>query len=101
MFAVLYMPDFHLQAALRWQEELFARAVAVTDAEGAVIEYTETAAAKNVNAGMDGVQAMARCPGLLLRPRVPAQELVVETTLLEIAGSLSPEVEATSPGCAT
>src|SRR5688500_12044964 len=98
MFAVLYLPNFRLQAALRWQEELSAQPVAIIDEENVVLECTESAKQKDVCAGLDGIQALARCPWLMLKSRALAQEAVVEAMLLEIAGSLSPEVEATSGG---
>ena len=101
MFAVLYLPNFRLQAALRWQEELAAQPVAVIDEKNVVLEYSEPAGVKNVCAGLDAIQAMARCSGLVLKSRALAQEAVVEAMLLEIADSLSPEMEATSAGCVT
>ena len=67
MFAVLYLPNFYLQAALRWQEELAAQPVAIIDEKNVVLEYTEPAGAKNVCAGLDAIQAMARCSGLVLK----------------------------------
>jgi protein ImuB len=101
MFAVLFLPKFRLQAALRWQEELAAQAVAITDENNAVLDCTEAAERKHVGPGLDAVQALARCGELVLRPRALAMEEVLHGTLLEIAGSLSPEIEATSAGCAT
>jgi protein ImuB len=50
---------------------------------------------------MPSPQALARCPALVLLPRATAQERTVQAALLEIAGSLSPEVEATADGWAT
>src|SRR5215217_4726133 len=101
MFAVLFLPKFRLQAALRWQEELAARAVAITDENNVVLEATEAAERRHVTVGLNAVQALARCADLALRPRSAAMEEVLHSTLMEIAGSLSPEIEATSAGCAT
>jgi protein ImuB len=101
MFAVLFLPKFRLQAALRWQEELAAQAVAITGENNVVLEATEAAERRHVTVGLNAVQALARCADVALRPRSVAMEEVLHSTLLEIAGSLSPEIEATSAGCAT
>ncbi len=102
MFAVLLLPDFRLQAALRCRQELSKRAVAVTDPEsGAVLECTAAAEAQGVRANLPGVQALARCPGLTLLPRAFATEHVLRNALLEIGSALSPKIEATADGCCT
>lgn len=101
MFAVILLPKFRLQSALRWQTELAERAVAITDEKNVVLECTEAAEQRHAFPGLNAVQALARCPDLILRPRSPAMEQVAQEALLEIAGSLSPEIEDTSPGCAT
>ncbi len=104
MFAVLLLPGFRLQAALRFREEMRARPVALIDEEASkagVLETSEAAAAAGVTPGQSATQALARCPALTLLPRSPAQERAAQAALLEIAGTLSPEVEATAPGCGT
>jgi protein ImuB len=101
VFAVLFLPKFRLQAALRWQEELSARAVAIVDEDNVVVECTEAAEQRHVGPGLDGVQAQARCADIVLRSRALAIEEAVQGLLLEVAGSLSPEMESTSGGCAT
>lgn len=101
MFAVILLPKFRLQAALRWQAELWSKAVAITDEKNLVLECTEAAEQRHATAGLNAVQALARCSDLILRPRALTQEEVAQATLLEIAGTLSPDIEDTSPGCAT
>jgi len=104
MFAVIFIPRFHLQAALRWRPELDARAVAVVDgrsAKSAVLECNETARIQGVSAALPSAQALARCPALTLLPRQMAEEQAAQAVLLETAFMLSPEVEATSDGCCT
>jgi protein ImuB len=104
MYAVLLLPQFSLQVALRFREALRAQAVAVVDkenAEGLILEVTAAAADTGVVPGMTTVQALARCPGLTILPRALEQEKNLQAALLEIAGSLSPEVEVTAPGCCT
>jgi protein ImuB len=101
MFAVLFLPKFRLQAALRWQDGVAAQPVAITDENNVVLECTEAAERRHVGAGLNAVQALARCAELVLRPKSLAMEEVLQSTVLEIAGSFSPEIEATLPGCAT
>src|SRR4249920_2956376 len=101
MFAVILLPKFRLQAALRWQAELWLKPVALTDEKNVVLECTEPAEQRHAVPGLNAVQALARCPDVLLRPRVPAMEDAAQEILLEIADSLSPAIESTSRGCAT
>src|SRR5829696_7248029 len=102
MFAVLLLPNFRLQAALRSRQELRKQPVAVTDHEtGAVLEFTPAAEAQGVRTGLPGVQALARCPKLILLPRAFAAESTVRNALLEAGASLSPSIEATADGCCT
>jgi protein ImuB len=102
MFAVLLLPSFRLQAALRCRRELSSQPVAVTDPEtGAILEFTAAAEAQGVRAGLPAVQALARCPELTLLPRAFATEHVVRNALLEVGASLSPSIEATADGCCT
>lgn len=104
MNAVILLPNFRLQAVLRFREELGAGPVAVTDetdTKGQVLEVNEAAARAGVAPGLTSPQAMARCTKLRLLPRSPAQEAATQAVLLEMAGTLSPEVEATAPGYVT
>ena len=101
MFTVVLMPNFRLQAALRFRPQMRAQPVAITGDDGAVLEISSDAETSGVRAGMPGVQALARCPALTLLPRALAAERAAQGALIELAGSLSPEVEATGDGCAT
>ena len=104
MFAVLLLPNFRLQAALRHREELRTRAVALVETDEARTgprEINEAAVAAGVMAGQTSPQALARCPHLTLLPRSLVQEQAAQAALLEIAMTLSPEVEATAEGYAT
>jgi protein ImuB len=104
MYAVILLPEFRLQAALRYRPELRAQAVALVDrenAKGLVMERTETAEQFGVTVGMAAVQALARCPHLQILPREAAQERSVKSALLEISCSLSPDVEVTADGYCT
>ncbi len=104
MFAVILLPQFRLQAALRFREELHEQAVAITDetdSKARVLEISEAAAKAGVVPGLSSSQALARCSALTLLSRSPAQETAAQSSLLEIAGTLSPEVEATADGYVT
>lgn len=104
MFAVLLLPAFYLQAALRLRTELRGAPVAIVDergGKGAILERNAEAQSAGVAAGMAGVQALARCPALTLLPRLREQERVAQAALLQVAGALSPEVEATAEGVGT
>lgn len=104
MFAVILLPDFRLQAALRFRDELRGRPVGIADqadTKGRILEINEAAAAAGVVTGLSSPQALARCPAITLLPRSFAQEAAVQAALLEIAGTLSPEVESTADGYVT
>ncbi len=110
MFAVVLLPNFRLQAALRFREEMHALPgrqappVALIDANDpkpGILEINEAAKSAGVTMGQTSTQALARCPSLAIIPRCPAQEHAAQSALIEIAGTLSPEVEATADGFCT
>jgi protein ImuB len=104
MFAAILLPEFRLQAALRMRPELCTRPVAIVDerdSQGVVLERSPAAAQAGVAVGMPSPQALARCGEVVLLPRARAQEASVQAALIEIACSLSPEVEATADGWTT
>ncbi len=104
MFAVLLLPAFRLQAALRLREELWKKPLALVDettTRGTVLELTPPAISAAVCVGMASTQAIARCPALQLLPRSPAQEAAAGAALLEVAGALSSKIEATGEGLCT
>lgn len=104
MFAVVLIPDFRRQAALRFREELHAQPVAIVEEnnpKAGILEINDTAQAAGVTIGQTSTQALARCPGLVIVPRSVAQEHAAQSALIEISGTLSPEVEATADGFCT
>lgn len=102
MFAVIYIPDFSLQAVLRHQSELQTRAVAVVDGPRTLItELTASARAAGVQPGMSATQAMARCPKIVIKSRSVPQENAANEALLQAAYTVSPSIEATGPGACT
>lgn len=103
MFAVIYIPNFRLQSALRHEPELATRPVALVDAQNkeGVLEASAAARLHGINAGMSSTQAMARCPGVVLRFQSSAREEAAADALVECAYSFSPRIEATAPGVCT
>ncbi len=104
LFAALFAPAFPLQAALRFRPELRDGPTAVTDGlsqKGHILALTAAAGAAGVEEGLSSSQALARCPGLTLLSRELEQEKIASQILLEIAASLSPDVEDTSAGICT
>ncbi|EDY16341.1 Nucleotidyltransferase/DNA polymerase involved in DNA repair-like protein [Chthoniobacter flavus Ellin428] len=100
-FTAILLPQFSLQAALRFHEEAWRQPVAITDGDtekGRVLETTIPAAHSGVWPGMVVTQALARCPSLRLLQRSRTQEEVVSALLLETTGTLSPLIEATAEG---
>ncbi len=102
MFATIWLPRFRLQAALRWRGAVDAAAlVDEQSARSVIIEANAAAEARGVRAGMPSTQALARCAGLRILPRSPAQEAACNAVVLEIAGAFSPRVELTADGACT
>jgi len=102
MFAVVYVPDFYLQAALRM--ELPNQPVALIDPtvlNPTILQLTHAARQAGVHSGMTVTQAMARCPQILIKPRSLAQERAANAALLDCAWAFSPNVEATDDGVCT
>jgi protein ImuB len=101
MFAVLLLPNFRLQAALRFRNFESKPPIAITAEDGSICEVNEAASLEGVRVHMPPVQGLARCPALQLLPRAKTTEQVLQQTLLELADSLSPEIESTGEGCCT
>ena len=104
MFAVICIPDFALQAVLRLEPEVYLQPAALMgfDARKPLIfELTPAARQLGVAEGMTAPQAVARCPGILFRPRNAALEATASELLLQCAWLFSPAIEATAPGVVT
>jgi len=104
MFATIYLPDFYLQAALRHQPALRGKAVALIDDEekkAVIIQLNAAAEETGVRRGMTPSQGLARNLQLVIKVRNPAQEKLLQESLLHFAGTLAPYVEATGPGIST
>jgi protein ImuB len=104
MFAVIFIPDFALQAVLRHAPELRDRPVALLDANSpgpTVLQATAPAKKAGVLPGLTPSQAQARCPGLEIKISQPIDEAAATTILLQTAYAFSPNLEATKPGVCT
>jgi protein ImuB len=104
MFAVIYIPDFSLQAVLRLTPELHAQPVAIIEdksSKAPLFQLTQSARDAGVSEGMTSTQALARCPRLVIKTRSVPQEIVTSEALLDCAYSFSPDIEATADGVVT
>src|SRR4051812_8093296 len=104
MFAVFYIPDFFLQAALRHQPELAEKPVVLIDEslpKAAIVQLTDSASLYDIKIGMTSTQALARCRDVIILPRSPLQEKAASEILLQCCFLFSPYVEATAPGIYT
>jgi protein ImuB len=105
MYATLLLPNFRLQAALRfapppWHTE----PVALLDSQigrTIILEVSSQAAQQGACPGMSPAQALARCPALKLLPPCPDSERNTQEALLQVAWTLSPKVESPHPGRCT
>ena len=104
MFATIYLPKFYLQAAIRHQQELRAKPVALIEEQGkkpVIIQLNEAAEKAGICKGMTPSQALARYLQIIIKARAYAQEKSIQEMLLHFAFTLSPFVEATAPGVCT
>jgi protein ImuB len=100
MFACIFIPDFSVQAIIRFEPELRARPVAVLTGRPPlekVVALNERARQSGVEAGATKSQLEA-WENLVLRARSGSQEASAQAALLDCAQSFSPEVEDASPG---
>src|SRR5258708_34036297 len=99
MFACIFIPDFSVQAIIRFEPELRARSIAVLTGRSPL----EKVSALNERARQSGVEVGATksqleaWDNLVLRARSESQETSAHAALLDCAQSLSPEVASPSP----
>ena len=104
MFAVIHLPQFVLQAALRHEPELWLKPVALVDpalATPRICEATESARVAGIGEGLTSTQALARCATVSIRPRSIGLETAATDAVLQCAYGFSPYIEATSAGLCT
>jgi protein ImuB len=103
-YAVLLAPEFRLQATLRHAPEWAGKPVALLESGATrpqVAELNAAARAQRVERGMTPTQALARCADLHLVSGNPGHERSARETMLQIAETFSPFLEATAPGVVT
>jgi protein ImuB len=108
MFAVVHIPDFYLQAALRHEPELDARPVALlsgkqneSEDRAIVLQCTSRARAAGVHSGLTSAQALARCAQLVFKTHSIAAESSATEILLQTIYAFSPHIELTANGVCT
>ncbi|MDB6025806.1 MAG: Nucleotidyltransferase/DNA polymerase [Verrucomicrobiales bacterium] len=104
MFAVIFIPDFSLQAVLRHEPQLWSRPVAMIEqgeTKAPIFQLTTTARAAGVCEGLTSTQALARCSNILIKSRSLSQEQTAQETLLQTAYQFSPRLETTANGVCT
>lgn len=104
MFATLFIPDFALQAALRYQPELRQAAIALIPektARARILQSTALARAAGALPGMTPSQGQARCPELQILIRSPEAERCARAAVLDCAGAFSAYLEDTADGVCT
>ena len=100
MFACIFIPDFSVQAIIRFEPELRARSAAVLTGRPPlekVVALNERARQTGVEVGATKSQLEA-WENLVLRARSESQEASAHAALLDCAQSFSPEVEDSAPG---
>ena len=104
MFATIYLPNFYLQAAMRHQQGLYVKPVALIEEhekKPVIIQLNEAAEKAGIYKGMTPSQALARFLLVIIKVRARQQEKSIQEILLHYAFTLSPFVEATAPGICT
>jgi protein ImuB len=104
MFATIYLPNFYLQAALRYEPDLWSKPAALLEEQEkkpVLIQLNEAAESAGIRKGMTPSQALARFLHVVIKARARAQEKSLQEMLLHHSFSLSPFVEATAPGIST
>ena len=105
LFACIFVPRFVVQASLRCEPEekrmaWSNRPVAVLDGPDSlprVFALNERAQLAGIEPGITKAQA-AQCPNIILRKRIPKQEVAAQDALIDCAAEFSPKVESTSQG---
>ena len=104
MFAVVCIPNFFLQAALRHEPDLREHPVALVEDDSPktpVSQSTMAAQRFGIFPGITSTQAKARCHKIVFRIRSAQQEDSAQEILLECAYGSAAYIESTAPGICT
>lgn len=102
-FAVLFLPDFALQASMRMEDLEGQASVLMEEIGRKVVAVQMNAKARNsgVVLGMTVSQVLARSPEAIVRRRSPQGEELARELLVAAAFTFSPRVEETAEGICT
>lgn len=103
-FAVIVLPEFALQAAVRLEKAWEGRPCVLLEERGrkaVAVQVDARARDGGVILGMTAPQVLARCPDAVLLERSPGREALARETLLSAAFTVSPRVEETEEGVCT
>ena len=105
MHAAIWLPNFHLQAAMRYHGILAEQAAALLDGDpkatrdqSTLREVNERAQKHEIQPGMTAPQAQARCARIMFLYPEPEEEERMQQELLLAAGDCTPYHELTLPG---
>jgi protein ImuB len=104
MFAVVYIPDFLIQAVTRHEPKWRSLPLALSEQTGSkplICAVNAAARRAEVRPGLSPTQAVARCPKIVIQPRSNALEASAAQILLQLAYGFSPAIEETGPGICT
>jgi protein ImuB len=99
--ACLLIPHFPVAALLRSEPGLRDRPLAVIEGippASTVLDASIEATESGVRAGVPEAEAIARCPGIALRPASAERDRAAHEALLAVALGTSPRVEEGAPG---
>lgn len=98
-FASIHIPDFLVQAVVRFEPALRDRAVALVDgipSQSKVVAANQAALQPGIQLGMFKSLA-SKFEGVEIRQRSPGKETAAYAALLDLGWSFSPRVEDTAP----
>jgi len=104
MFATIYLPNFYLQAALRYDPQSRGQPAALIEErekKPIIIQLNAAAELAGVRKGMTPSQALARYLRVIIKARARSQETSMQEILLQSVFALSPYVENAAPGVVT
>ena len=104
MFAVIFLPQFALQSALRHEPTQWSNPIALVDpmrSTPTVCDFTSAAGTGGITLNLTPTQAVARCESVVVRHRSPTLEAAATDALIQCAYGFSPHIESTAPGVAT
>ncbi|MDP0491218.1 MAG: DNA polymerase Y family protein [Verrucomicrobiota bacterium JB023] len=103
MYSALHLPDLPLRAATmghpeKWPTPLAIVSEGARNRQASLITCLNPAARRaGLHPGLSTARAMARCPHLHLLPPNPEGEQLITAKLIELAQTLSPDLELTAP----